>query len=135
MRVGSLASVHWSLEGDPAMAISGEKILLQDGRRKVENDSELHPRTAVGIDRDTGKVLLLAIDGRQSFSRGYTLVELAKMMKSLGAEDALNLDGGGSTTMVGAGRGGQVKVLNSPSDGSLRHIPDGLAVIYEKPKG
>ncbi len=135
MRVGSLASVHWSLEGDPAMAISGEKILLQDGKRKVENDSELHPRTAVGIDRDTGKVLLLVIDGRQSFSRGFTLVELAKLMRSLGAEDALNLDGGGSSSMVGAGRGGLVKVLNSPSDGSLRHVPDGIAVLYEKPQG
>lgn len=131
MRVGSLASVHWTLEGDPAVAISGEKILLADGRRMVENDSELHPRTAVGIDRDTGKVLLLVIDGRQSSSRGFTLVELARLMKSLGAEDALNLDGGGSSTMVGAGKGGLVKVLNSPSDGSLRHIPDGIAVIHE----
>ena len=135
MRVGSLASVHWSLQGDPAMAISGERILLQGGKRKVEDDSELHPRTAVGIDRDTGKILLLVIDGRSSRSRGYTLVELAKMMKSLGAEAALNLDGGGSSTMVGAGKGGLVKVLNSPSDGSLRQIPDGLAVIYEKPQG
>ncbi|MGZ8738681.1 MAG: phosphodiester glycosidase family protein [Nocardioides sp.] len=135
LRVGSLASVRWNLEGDPAVAISGEKILLRDGKRQVENDSELHPRTAVGIDRDTGKILLLTIDGRQSSSRGYTLVELAAMLKSLGAEDALNLDGGGSTTMVGAGKDGLVRVLNSPSDGSLRHIPDGLAVIYEEPQG
>ena len=135
MRVGSLASVRWSLEGAPSMAISGERILLQNGRLKVDDDRELHPRTAVGIDRDTGRILLLVIDGRQRSSRGFTLVELAKMLKSLGAEDALNLDGGGSSTMVGASRRGPVTVLNSPSDGSLRQIPDGLAVIYEKPKG
>lgn len=135
LRVGSLASVDWSLEGDPAMAISGETILLRNGRRTVEDDSELHPRTAVGIDRDTGRILLLVIDGRQSSSRGSTLVELAKLMKSLGAEDALNLDGGGSSTMVGAGKRGRVRVLNSPSDGTLRRIPEGLAVILRKPKG
>lgn len=135
LRVGSLASVDWNLQGDPAMAISGEKILLKNGERMVEDDSELHPRTAVGIDRDTGRILLLVIDGRQSSSRGYTLVELAKLMRSLGAEDALNLDGGGSSTMVGAGRRGRVRVLSSPSDGTLRQIPDGLAVIFRKPKG
>lgn len=133
LRVGSLATVHWGLEGEPAMAISGEKILLRDGRRLVENDRELHPRTAIGIDRDQGRILLLVIDGRQRFSRGYTLVELARMLRSLGAEDALNLDGGGSSTMVGAGQSGEVKVLNSPSDGQQRHIPDGIAVLYEKP--
>ena len=135
MRVGSLASVRWTLPGAGPMAISGEKVLLRDGRTRVQNDRELHPRTAVGIDRDTGKILLLAIDGRQRFSRGYTLVELARMLRSLGAEDALNLDGGGSTTIVGLGRGGERKVLNSPSDGQQRHIPDAIGVHYDRPKG
>lgn len=133
MRVGSLASVHYSLPPDPAMAISGEKILLRNGRRLVENDRELHPRTAVGIDRDTGRILLLVVDGRQSFSRGYTMVEMARMMSSLGAEDALNLDGGGSSTMVATGRSGAVKVVNSPSDGSQRRVGDAIGVQYAKP--
>lgn len=133
MRVGSLASVSYQLPNGPAMAISGEKVLLRDGRRMVENDRELHPRTAIGIDRDSGRVLLLVVDGRQRFSRGYTLVELARMMRSLGAEDALNLDGGGSSTMVGTGRSGAVKVMNSPSDGTQRRIADGLGVLYRKP--
>ena len=133
--VGSLASVRWSLEGDPAVAVSGERILLSRGRLTVRDDAQLHPRTAVGIDRDTGRVLLLVVDGRQRFSRGFTLVELARTMRSLGAESALNLDGGGSTTMVGADREGVVRVLNSPSDGQQRLIPDGLGVSYEKPAG
>lgn len=133
MRVGSLATVRWSLPGDPSVAISGERVLLADGRRRVEDDQELHPRTAVGIDRDTGRILLLVVDGRQKFSRGATLVELAQMMRRLGAEDALNLDGGGSSTLVGYGRKGERKVLNSPSDGSQRAIADAIGVHYDAP--
>lgn len=135
MKVGSLASVQWKLRGRPTVAVGGEKILLRDGRRMVENNRELHPRTAIGIDRDRNRLLLLVIDGRQSFSRGYTMVELARLLKQLGAEDALNLDGGGSSTMVGHGRGGLLKVLNSPSDGSQRSVPEGIVVHYDKPKG
>lgn len=133
LRVGSLATVQWSLPGDPTMAISGERVLLKDGKRKVDDDSELHPRTAVGIDRDSGRVLLLVVDGRQKFSRGATLVEMAGMMRRLGAEDALNLDGGGSSTLVGHGRKGKRKVLNSPSDGSQRSIADAIGVHYDAP--
>ena len=133
LAVGSIADVEWGLPGEPQMAISGEKILLRGGVSRVSDDRELHPRTAIGIDRDTGRLLLLVIDGRQSFSRGYTLVELARMLKQLGAEDALNFDGGGSSTLVAENREGRVKVLNSPSDGQQRSIPDGIAVMYDAP--
>jgi hypothetical protein len=133
LKVGSIAGVEWGLPGEPRMAISGEKILLRRGVRQVSNDRELHPRTAIGIDRDTGRLLLLVIDGRQSFSRGFTLVELARMLKQLGAEDALNFDGGGSSTLAGENRDGRVQVLNSPSDGRQREIPDGIAVLYDAP--
>ena len=133
LRVGSIASVQWRLPGEPQMAISGESILLRDGRRLVTDDRELLPRTAIGIDRDTGRLLLLVVDGRQSFSRGFTLVEEARLLRQLGAEDALNFDGGGSSTMVAANRDGQVEVLNSPSDGRPRSIPDGIAIMYDAP--
>ena len=112
------------------MAISGNKVLLLHGVRRVVDDVELHPRTAIGIDRDTGQVLMLVVDGRQSFSRGYTMVELANLMASLGAEDALNLDGGGSSTMVAPDPTGVVGVRNSPSDGFERHVANGLEVTY-----
>ena len=72
----------------------------------------MHPRTAVGIDNDTGEVLLLVIDGRQSVSRGYTMLELANLMVDLGADEALNLDGGGSSTMVARGGKGRNRVVN-----------------------
>jgi hypothetical protein len=133
MRVGSSATVRWGLAGRPAFAIGGESVLLLDRKRRVTDDRELHPRTAVGIDRDKNRILLLVVDGRSSRSRGYTLVELARMMRKLGAEDALNLDGGGSSTMVGRSRAGKLAVLNRPSDGRQRNVADALTVTYRRP--
>ena len=131
LRVGAKATVEWSLAKKPAFAISGESVLLRDGRIRVKDDRFLHPRTAVGIDTDRGKIYLLAVDGRQPHSRGLTLVEEARMMKRLGAEAALNLDGGGSTTLAGYNRKGRFRTLNRPSDGTQRSIPDGIAVIVD----
>ncbi len=68
-----------------------------------------HPRTAIGI-MDDGTWVLVVIDGRQEISVGFTILELANYMKKLGCKEALNLDGGGSTTMVIKGH-----VVNSPS--------------------
>ncbi len=133
LRVGAKATLRWRLAKRPAFAIGGESILLQRGAIKVTDDRILHPRTAVGIDRDTGEVLLLAIDGRQTHSRGYTMVETARLMKKLGAESALNLDGGGSTTIAGLNRKDLLKVLNQPSDGAQRSVADGIAVLYQRP--
>ncbi|HEY3247256.1 MAG TPA: phosphodiester glycosidase family protein, partial [bacterium] len=70
-----------------------------------------HPRTAVGTLAD-GRIVLFVVDGRSPYhSLGMTLLELAMELRRLGAVDALNLDGGGSTTMVVHGR-----VINLPSD-------------------
>jgi exopolysaccharide biosynthesis protein len=135
LRVGSTATVRWGLVERPAFAIGGERVLLRDRAIQVRNDRELHPRTAVGIDRDKDRILLLVVDGRSSRSRGFTLVELARTLKKLGAVHALNLDGGGSTTMAADNTRGQLRVVNAPSDGSQRSIPDGIAITYSKPRG
>ena len=133
LRLGSRATVTSELPGRYRFAISGETVLLRKGRVVARDDVYLHPRTAVGIDRDSGRVLLVAVDGRQDFSRGLTQVELARLLRRLGAESALNLDGGGSTTLAGLGRrSGDLRVLNSPSDGAQRQIPDGIAVLVGK---
>ncbi|WP_121253851.1 phosphodiester glycosidase family protein [Nocardioides ferulae] len=129
LRVGSAAHVRWWLAGGPRMAIGGNLYLIREGVQLPIDDREMHPRTAVGIDRDTGEVLLLTVDGRQSFSRGMTMVELARTMMDLGADEALNLDGGGSTTMA-VRRAGGLRVVNSPSDGSQRSVPNALEVLY-----
>ena len=130
VRLGRKITLHRWLQGRPRMAITGNKALVRDGVIQVVDDREMHPRTAVGIDRDTRQLLLLVVDGRQSFSRGYTMVELANTMIDLGADEALNLDGGGSSTMVARRGNGSVGVVNSPSDGRQRSVPNGLEVTY-----
>ena len=133
LRVGSRVTVTAGVPERYTFAISGESTLLRGGRVTVTDDVYLHPRTAVGIDRDTGKVLLLVVDGRQDDSRGLTLFELARTMKRFGAEAALNLDGGGSSTVAGLNRRrDRLRVLNSPSDGLQRPIPDGIAVLVDQ---
>jgi hypothetical protein len=130
---GSRVTLGTRLQGSPTVAITGNQFLIDDGLVKVVDDRELHPRTAIGIDRDTRRILLLVIDGRQSFSRGYTMVELAELMMDLGADEALNLDGGGSSTMVARLPSGEVGVVNSPSDGRQRSVANGLGVTYSAP--
>ncbi|MCD4526749.1 phosphodiester glycosidase family protein [Nocardioides sp. cx-173] len=134
LRPGSWVTVRGGIAEGPQMAITGNRFLVRDGVMEVVDDRELHPRTAVGIDRDTGQVLLLVIDGRQDFSRGHTMVELAELMIELGADEALNLDGGGSTTMVAPGRRGAVGVRNSPSDGAQRQVANAIEVTYTRPR-
>ena len=70
-----------------------------------------HPRSAVGFSRDSATLYLVAVDGRQETSAGATLEELATILRDLGAHDALNLDGGGSTALVVRGA-----LANVPSD-------------------
>lgn len=132
LEVGDPAEVRWSLAEPTTVAITGNEFLIRDGVIVTSDDGEMHPRTAVGIDVDTQRVYLLVIDGRQDFSRGYTMLELARMLKHLGCEDALNLDGGGSSTMVARRRSGRIGVMNSPSDGEQRPVPNGLLVYADR---
>jgi len=106
----------------PSLVIGGWPRILLDGvsvagRASAEegtisrNAEVRHPRTAIGVTRDRTSLLLVTVDGRSAASVGMTLVELAEFMKTLGAWNALNFDGGGSTTMVIGDR-----VVNTPSD-------------------
>lgn len=133
LKPGRKVVIRTRLQGRPMMAISGDRPLIDDGIIKVVDNRVMHPRTAVGIDRDTDQILLLVIDGRSSASRGYTMVELANLMIDLGADEALNLDGGGSSTMVARDVTGANQVLNTPSDGAQRWVANGLAVTYAPP--
>jgi hypothetical protein len=88
-------------------------------------DTERHPRTMIGVDGG-GSIWLVAVDGRNpALSLGMTFAELQRLARALGLRDALNLDGGGSTTMV-------VKnvVVNHPSDaGGPRRVSDAILVF------
>lgn len=113
-------------------AVSGGPSLLKDGALRITVDEEVffdssipnvHPRTAAGLTRE-GELILMVVDGRQSSSRGVNLVELARLMSQVGAVDALNLDGGGSSSFVVNGI-----LLNRPTGGTTeREVVSVIAV-------
>ncbi len=84
------------------------------------------PRTALGLTKE-GKLLVVVVDGRQATSTGLTLLELALFMQELGAVDAMNLDGGGSSELVV-----NDKVMNKPSDGRERKVGAALVITPAK---
>lgn len=96
-------------------ALAGSQILVDNGESVVEQGvGGLHPRTAVAVDAEGETLWLIVVDGRQrGYSEGVTLEELAGIAIELGADLALNLDGGGSSTLVIADGSG-TRVLNSP---------------------
>ncbi len=86
-----------------------------------------HPRTAVAKLKD-GKFLMVTVDGRSESSGGMSLQQLAEFLLEQGATDAMNLDGGGSTTMFLNG-----KVVNHPSDKEgERSVGDAILVFPRK---
>ncbi len=110
--------------GGPTL-ISKGKVRITAVEERFRQDVALGraPRTAVGLD-DRGNLLLATVDGRQpGYSVGMTLRELARTLDELGAQEAINLDGGGSTTMAIKG-----EVVNQPSDGQERRISNALIV-------
>ncbi len=95
-------------------AVGGFRLLLKKGRN-VGTDGAIHPRTAVGITRDGRYLLLMVIDGRQrGYSEGATTAETARWLHEFGAYSGLNLDGGGSTSLVISDGKGGCKILNRP---------------------
>ena len=120
-------TIHWTLQvtvGPPDSrafvreAVGGFPVLLRDGAAVLAEQTvnasfsaARHPRTAIGWTPDD-RLLLVVVDGRQpDWSAGMSLDEMTWLFRSLGASDALNLDGGGSTAMVVGGT-----VVNRPSD-------------------
>ncbi|MGW7416225.1 phosphodiester glycosidase family protein [Streptomyces sp. NPDC054863] len=74
-----------------------------------------NPRSMIGVD-DRGRLMLVVVDGRQAgYSEGLGIAQAAELMRTLGAREAMNLDGGGSSVMAAA-RGGHVGIVNRPSD-------------------
>jgi exopolysaccharide biosynthesis protein len=125
-----------------ALVVGGGPRLLAEGRVAVAARAEgfapleapgffssfvraRNPRTLAGVRRD-GSLLLVTVDGRQpGWSAGATLGEAARLMRALGARDALNLDGGGSTAMTVRG-----ELVNRPSDpAGERSVSDGVFVL------
>jgi len=137
LKPGDSLKVQQSLSDgwDDAVCVLGAgPLLVKDGDIFVAAEAEEFgpdvargraPRTAAGLTAD-GRLLLVVVDGRQKISIGMTLPEMARFMRKLGAVQAMNLDGGGSSEMVVAGQ-----VVNSPSDGRERKQGSGLVILPE----
>jgi len=115
-------------------ALGARPILLRAGKLLAQDSSSLskvhHPRTAFGV---SGKqaIYLVTVDGRQpAYSNGISLTDLGKLMRFLGADNAANLDGGGSTTMIVKKPGKQqYKVRNRPSGKTLRPVANSWIIV------
>lgn len=133
--ISSRNALSFDRPSKPFNAISGEEMLVMGGEPMPDlNDSALHPRTAIGYSKNGRYLYLVVVDGRQPlYSEGITLKELADLMISLGAQYAMNLDGGGSSTMVVERRDGRPRLLNSPIDnyipGRERPVANHLGVF------
>lgn len=113
------------LGGGPLLLANGNIQTNPDGFNPTSFVNFRHPRTAIGTRKD-GTLVLVTVDGRQpKKSVGMTIPELAGLMLELGCVDAMNLDGGGSTTMVI-----RHQIVNSVSDATgERAVSDALLVL------
>jgi hypothetical protein len=122
--------------GAPTILLGGWPRILRDGQDVAvdaptvegtisRNAETRHPRSAIGFSRDSSTLFLVVVDGRAQKSVGMTLVELAALMRRIGAWQAMNFDGGGSSTMIVGGA-----VVNVPSDTTgERAVGDALLVV------
>jgi len=108
-------------------AVAGSAILLRNGQdvsAQSPNEGDPlnpNPRTLVGLSNQGRFLYLTVIDGRVAgYSAGTTNAQSAQLMKAIGADDAINLDGGGSTELVSAQHGGVPFIVNTPSGGAER---------------
>lgn len=119
-------------------AIGGGSIILKDGEVTSTNINIKgnHPRTGIGVNKDNTELILVTIDGRDSSFKGVSQEMFGAIMKELGAYHAINLDGGGSTTMaIKPLDQDKAKVVNKPSDGSERYVVNGVGVFTNAPRG
>jgi hypothetical protein len=117
-----------TVRSDTWNAVSGNQRMLDGGVIVTPDNSytnTLNPHTAVGVDADNGFVWFMVVDGRQTdFSEGMRTDEMAQLFLDFGVDNAINLDGGGSSTLVFAdGVGGSARAVNSPSDGATTQAP------------
>ena len=124
--------------GNLRTVVGGWPVIVNDGKSVAEFadfvegtfprfSGTRHPRSAAGISQDGSTLYLVTVDGRRESDSGMSLVELAKMMMQLGAYEAMNFDGGGSTTMVVDGQ-----VVNRPSDqAGERPVGSALLIVFE----
>lgn len=125
----SFSNVFTAVSAGPRLLIDGEIVVPQTPPDAFSN---LNPRTAVGLSEEEQFLILMTIDGRQpGISEGATLFQTAEWLTRFGSFQGLNLDGGGSTTIVREDEFGDPLILNTPSspDGVERFNGNNLGVF------
>ena len=116
-------------------ATGGNTLLVQDGKvaQFTGNVTGYAQRSSVGISKDKKTLILAATEGRTKKNKGLTQTEMAKLMISLGADKAINLDGGGSTTLVIKNKEGKHTVKNEQT--YLRPVSTSIGIVDKGIKG
>lgn len=123
---------------DIKFAIGGGSIILKNGELSLTNiiSKGNEPRTGIAINKDNTKLMLVTIDGRDNSFKGVSQEMFGAILRDLGAYNAMNLDGGGSTTMAIKPVGDEkAQLVNKPSDGAERSVVNAVGVISNAPKG
>lgn len=112
-------------------AMGGGSIILKNGVAMQTNivNKGRHPRTGIGVTQDGSKIVIITVDGRNGYA-GLTQKEFGELFKSFGCYNAMNLDGGGSTTMVKKTKAmDSAEIINKPSGGTPRAVVSGVGVF------
>jgi hypothetical protein len=144
IQVGDTISLSITIDDkwkNSSFMLGSGPLLVKDGKVFITMDTtssratEVTSRTAVAVDKTGKKVFFVTVDGRQpGYSKGMNLTQFANYLVSLGAYQALNLDGGGSTTMgVRFPGDNTLSLTNSPSDGVERAISTILMAVSTEP--
>ena len=136
MTVGDVLDISFSLtlnsgpqDVEIHQLIGGSNhIIMQNGQFK-EDWAERHPRTAIGFNADSTRLYFVVVDGRHMTSVGVTLKEMKGIFDALGAVNAVNLDGGGSSCILV-----NDEVINHPSDGPVRAVGNGCLFVSTAPE-
>lgn len=137
---GQPASLNIELDFSPdnvEWAFGALNYLVKDGNVNDISSQVLgtNPRTAIGFNKDNTEMIMVTIDGRHKDYVGVKQSELSDIMIGLGAYNAVNMDGGGSTTMgVDFLRNSNITIVNIPSDGRERKIASGVGVFNTSPE-
>ncbi len=115
-------------------AVSGFGLCLSDGVAQPSGD-DLHPRTGLGLSHDTRFLYFMIIDGRRKSSQGATTRELGDLLRQAGADDAINMDGGGSSTLAWwnevSPEDDKCQLINQPVGNGLRFETPAAEKLYQ----
>ena len=117
------------IDGNIEQLIGGsDHLFMRNGEYTGEAWDDRHPRTAIGFSADSTRLFFVVVDGRHTSSAGATMKDMVGVFQGLGAAFGVNLDGGGSSSMVV-----NDELINHPSDGPIRSVGNGCLFVSTAP--